>query len=1591
MRRPRALENARARATRRSPPPPLLLLLGLALQARGSPPPPPPKPPAPPLAHAHGVVDLLGNGTMPDGEWPNFLVFCSENTNRCNADSHLQGYPEQLMFSGKLEVLDNATYPALYGDHVLRITPTAKNILEGEEALHIWTPWHWRDPENGEWFGPLGRDESVRFRVHCMGVDSTATIRIRIHVNMWEPSYYFEGVPPTYQQVDGTCQHGVWTEVITDPLKNIMHFEKLVKVQIVYRNHDNGGPMLIDGMEVLLEHASPPPPLPGRPPQHPHDTFEFGAMETSDGVASYPDFIVERCTDSEALCAHVDNGGIVDGDGQGVLSVVDDAMHPALLGRHVLRFENAVHGNLSYTSPLMINTPGAYVSDLVPPGVTAIFKVSCRAEVGSLRTRAHIFANQNDMWSQPFKNTEEVECTYDAWTKLEVNYTNNQDAPVHIRVRIDLLRPLDEVPLHYSTMYGTTYKPWRWNLPGLCLPASARSATFEQANNVTFTPPYRFFLGIRTQCCWDDPTASYGFDASPYKKGGQYFQCYNDLTHNNRSLGVTYDESLAACTADGRRLCNATETALKFPHQCILASTNAVWTSDACPPAPPVALFDDFQLIVPPIPPRLPPPPKPPAPPLVQADANLLENGTMPDGAWPAFLVHCEMVTNQCGTGTPRGGTLEVLDDAAHPALYGDHVLRFTRKQGEGGVDGTKPWGYNNPDVEWFGPLLPGERVRFGFHCRSEGDNATVRGTMRVPQVYYEKNPGAYRKYNEKVCSVNAWTRVQTAFITNAEAIPLNVSVLIQYRTLASAPVLIDGMYIEHVPAPSPPPKPPAPSPPPKPPAPPLAQADANLLENGTMPDGAWPAFLVRCEMVTNECGNGTSRGGTLEVLDDAAHPALYGDHVLRFSRDQSETSIHEDTKPWGYNDPDAEWFGPLLPGERVRFGFHCRGEGGSVDVKAFIRFPQVYLQRNGGGKSTVSNTCSGSEWTHVRTDYLTNNDDTPWDAHVWIRYDQIPSVPILIDGMYIEHAPAPPPPLAPPPSPSPPPPSPSPPPPSPSPPPPSLSPPPPPRPPAPPPPPPTPSLAFPPGHSNLLVNGTMPDGAWPSFLVYCGPEPSCTEVPGDSESGGASLGGVLEVLDNATWPALYGDHVLRFSRDENHQRAHTANSPTYPNWYTKYHDIKYYGPWAPGESARFGFHCRGESASVRMMLYLRLMSGVVPGKFPNEVTWKNVECPADEWKEFNTNWLKNHFSVDASVMLRIDYYELAPYSAVLIDGMYLENAPAPPLSPPSPPSPPRPPPLPAPPLAHAFGFEDVMGNGTMPGGAWPAFLTNCDVGTRKCGPSGASWGVLEVLDNATYPALYGDYVLRFTVLANPAKNVQTAPFANGANRAFFGPIGPNQQIKFRLHCLGADQDVAVELWIQFSSAGAGARRQVKTGLCKRGAWTEVETDKLVNGDTVDRTAEVMVRYKENTNKGPMLIDGMEIFFYTDPPPSPPSPPSPPAPAPPPPSPPPPKPPAPPPKPPLLPGRPPRHPHDAFELGAMETAEGAASHPDFAAGICPAADALCADIVAVSPVGSQAHGSSRSSTTPRTPRSWAGTRSASRSPPTAARSRTRSP
>ena len=177
-----------------------------------------------------------------------------------------------------------------------------------------------------------------------------------------------------------------------------------------------------------------------------------------------------------------------------------------------------------------------------------------------LRTRAHIFANQNDMWSQPFKNTEEVECTcVPAWTKLEVRTTQTtRTRPSTTGVQSTSFVP--SMKCRSTTPQCTALHINHGG--GIFLVCAFQPVPDRPHSNrrTTDVHPRIGFLGIRTQCCWDDLTASYGFVMPLGTRKGQYFQCYNDLTHNNRSLGVTYGRSLLPRTADGRRLCNATET-----------------------------------------------------------------------------------------------------------------------------------------------------------------------------------------------------------------------------------------------------------------------------------------------------------------------------------------------------------------------------------------------------------------------------------------------------------------------------------------------------------------------------------------------------------------------------------------------------------------------------------------------------------------------------------------------------------------------------------------------------------------------------------------------------------------------------------------------------------------------------------------------------------------------------------------------------------------------------------------------------------------------------------------------------------------------
>ena len=148
------------------------------------------------------------------------------------------------------------------------------------------------------------------------------------------------------------------------------------------------------------------------------------------------------------------------------------------------------------------------------------------------------------------------------------------------------------------------------------------------------------------------------------------------------------------------------------------------------------------------------------------------------------------------------------------------------------------------------------------------------------------------------------------------------------------------------------------------------------------------------------------------------------------------------------------------------------------------------------------------------------------------------------------------------------------------------------------------------------------------------------------------------------------------------------------------------------------------------------------------------------------------------------------------------------------------------------------MGNGTMPGGAWPAFLAELHASARASAVRLEPAGVYSRCSTTpptlrstatTCSASRSSQILQKAHRQRPSRMVpielslvQLAPTnkLNSGSTAW-------EPIKMSLSNFGSN----------FLPAGAGARRQVKTGLCKRGAWTEVETDKLVNGDTVDRTA----------------------------------------------------------------------------------------------------------------------------------------------------------
>ena len=238
-----------------------------------------------------------------------------------------------------------------------------------------------------------------------------------------------------------------------------------------------------------------------------------------------------------------------------------------------------------------------------------------------------------------------------------------------------------------------------------------------------------------------------------------------------------------------------------------------------------------------PIPPLLPPPPKLPAaarasgrePARKRHDARRRVArlpGALRDGR--------ERVRNR----KRRAAARSRCSATRAPALYGDHVFRFTRKQGEGGVDEVSPGDTTILTPSGSVPCSPAARP-LRLHCRSEGDNATVRGTMREFR----------RSTTKKSWGVSSTMRKCARSSVDARANGLHYERRSHpFERVRAHPVQNTserpGPHRRHVhracprrrrrrsrPA----------SPPPKPPAPPLVQADANLLETARCPTARGP------------------------------------------------------------------------------------------------------------------------------------------------------------------------------------------------------------------------------------------------------------------------------------------------------------------------------------------------------------------------------------------------------------------------------------------------------------------------------------------------------------------------------------------------------------------------------------------------------------------------------------------------------------------------------------------------------------------------------------------------------------------------------
>ena len=580
------------------------------------------------------------------------------------------------------------------------------------------------------------------------------------------------------------------------------------------------------------------------------------------------------------------------------------------------------------------------------------------------------------------------------------------------------------------------------------------------------------------------------------------------------------------------------------------------------------------------------------------------------------------------------------------------------------------------------------------------------------------------------------------------------------------------------------------------------SQADANLLANGTMPDGAWPAFLVRCEMDRGVCGDiqeGTEYGGTLEVLDDAAHPrstattCSASGAIPTIKRPKSTRSRFRRARP-----------------TRTRSGSaRCFPASASVSGSTAASHPTWRLRSTQNfemlcrGKRSSTGTIALPMRGRMRGELDHQRPPESADVSVFIRYHELKDHPRRCSSTASTWSARP--------------------------------------------------------RRRRRRSRPRRRSRCPRGTPTCSPTARCPTARGPPSWCAASRARACAegrhhqrrhargARRRRAPGALRRPRVPLLAKRAQHLPVcgHAAALGANDGEEGQIDWV----PVAPGERVRFAFHCRGENDThtIDARPMVRLQTANADQKDQRNSGGETC-CEYGTRKFYRTDWVENTLGEEA-VRRRCRSCTTTTSAKVPCSSTACSWSTRPrrrrrrrlrrrrrsrPRR-----------------RSRTLGFEDLMGNGIDADGAWPAFLVRCDIGSNTCERAAgterrraAPRSLLEVLGDAAHalrrPAC------RFTPRATQMATHRTIRRHQASvdlyDAAWFDPVRPGERVKFKLHCMGETASIGIKVFIWLKDASGEHEKSNPEHTCAHGTWTPAETPWVKNDFNADANA-VLIRY----------------------------------------------------------------------------------------------------------------------------------------------------